>query len=299
MFDFLTEDTYPGEEEYPLTINRYTYGLNNPVNHKDPSGHMVPLPSASGGRTSGAGTSRGAAVKGGSAALTKGLSILQRYSEAKTAQQVNIRYRNAQKEAKKMASYTGTRSQTTIAKRTAEVKARVIRKLCNTATRIIASNVANTIGATIRASGVNLSFIAIPGIAVFLEALPAILQGIGETLFVIGAVIQAVELAEKREEDRERTKGEDKIDDSTRNKSDKDKDGSLSKPSTKPYKNNKKANEQAQKHGYDNAHDLKESYVGKKNIAKLDMKYDTRTGEIYLESKDGKIQIPTGLYHKQ
>ena len=29
------------------------------------------------------------------------------------------------------------------------------------------------------------------------------------------------------------------------------------------------------------------------------MKYDTKTGEIYLESKDGKIQIPTGLINKK
>ncbi len=28
------------------------------------------------------------------------------------------------------------------------------------------------------------------------------------------------------------------------------------------------------------------------------MKYDTQTKEIYLESKDGKTQIPTGLIHK-
>lgn len=28
------------------------------------------------------------------------------------------------------------------------------------------------------------------------------------------------------------------------------------------------------------------------------MKYDTKTDEIYLESKDKKTQIPTGLIHK-
>jgi len=28
------------------------------------------------------------------------------------------------------------------------------------------------------------------------------------------------------------------------------------------------------------------------------MKYDTKTGEIYLENKDGTIQVPTGLYNK-
>jgi hypothetical protein len=69
------------------------------------------------------------------------------------------------------------------------------------------------------------------------------------------------------------------------------------KKSGKPYKNNKEANEQAQKQGYKDAHDLKEAYVGK-DVAKYDMKYDTKTGEIYLESKNGKIQVPTGLYNK-
>ena len=71
-----------------------------------------------------------------------------------------------------------------------------------------------------------------------------------------------------------------------------------SKPGNKPYKNNKEANKQAQKHGYKDAHELKADYVGKSNVSKYDMKYDTKTGEIYLESKDGKTQIPTGLTHE-
>ena len=71
-----------------------------------------------------------------------------------------------------------------------------------------------------------------------------------------------------------------------------------SKPSNKPYKNNKEANKQAQKQGYKDAHELKADYVGKGNVSKYDMKYDTKTGEIYLENKDGTIQIPTGLIHE-
>ena len=74
-------------------------------------------------------------------------------------------------------------------------------------------------------------------------------------------------------------------------------DGDNYKPSNKPYKTNKLANEQAKKHGYKDAHDLKEDYVGKANVSKFDMKYDTETGEIYLESKDGRTQIATGLFH--
>lgn len=71
------------------------------------------------------------------------------------------------------------------------------------------------------------------------------------------------------------------------------------RPSNKPYKNNKEANAQAQKHGYKDAHDLKRDYVGKANVSKYDMKYDTKTGEIYLENKAGTIQIPTGLMHQK
>ncbi len=78
----------------------------------------------------------------------------------------------------------------------------------------------------------------------------------------------------------------------------KPKDHGGHKPSNKPYKNNKEANRQAQKQGYKDAHDLKADYVGKPNVSKYDMKYDTQTKEIYLESKDGKTQIPTGLIHK-
>lgn len=78
----------------------------------------------------------------------------------------------------------------------------------------------------------------------------------------------------------------------------KHKNDDKNKKSGKPYKNGKEANKQAQKQGYKDSHDLKEAYVGKKDVAKYDMKYDTKTGEIYLESKNGKIQVPTGLYNK-
>ena len=36
---FLTEDTYAGQISNPLTLNRYDYVSNNPVNYIDPSGH--------------------------------------------------------------------------------------------------------------------------------------------------------------------------------------------------------------------------------------------------------------------
>jgi hypothetical protein len=55
------------------------------------------------------------------------------------------------------------------------------------------------------------------------------------------------------------------------------------------------AGRQAQQHGYRDAEDLKEAYVSN-NGSQFDMKHDTNTGEIYLESKDHKVQVPTGLY---
>ena len=106
-----------------------------------------------------------------------------------------------------------------------------------------------------------------------------------------------VEKAQKKWEEAEKSKGESGA--KTKEKSkDSGKTEEKTKPSNKPYKNNKEANKQAQKHGYKDAHELKEDYVGKSNTSKYDMKYDTKTGEIYLENKDGTIQVPTGLYNK-
>ncbi|MFM1652569.1 RHS repeat-associated core domain-containing protein [Brevibacillus sp. B_LB10_24] len=39
MGRFISEDTYKGQVEYPLSLNRYTYTHNNPLNNVDPSGH--------------------------------------------------------------------------------------------------------------------------------------------------------------------------------------------------------------------------------------------------------------------
>ena len=38
--NFITEDTYAGQISNPLTLNRYDYVSNNPVNYIDPSGHF-------------------------------------------------------------------------------------------------------------------------------------------------------------------------------------------------------------------------------------------------------------------
>ena len=37
---FLTEDTYAGQANDPLSLNRYTYCANNPLRYTDPSGHF-------------------------------------------------------------------------------------------------------------------------------------------------------------------------------------------------------------------------------------------------------------------
>ncbi len=38
---FLTEDSYTGEKNDPLSLNRYTYCANNPLKYYDPSGHIA------------------------------------------------------------------------------------------------------------------------------------------------------------------------------------------------------------------------------------------------------------------
>ena len=38
---FLSEDTYRGRANDPLSLNLYTYGQNNPIQYYDPTGHMV------------------------------------------------------------------------------------------------------------------------------------------------------------------------------------------------------------------------------------------------------------------
>lgn len=49
--------------------------------------------------------------------------------------------------------------------------------------------------------------------------------------------------------------------------------------------------------GYKDAHDLKKEFVGRESVSKFDIKYDTNTGEKYLENKDGTVQVPTGLFN--
>jgi hypothetical protein len=38
---FITEDTYSGEKNDPLSLNLYTYCHNNPITYDDPSGHVL------------------------------------------------------------------------------------------------------------------------------------------------------------------------------------------------------------------------------------------------------------------
>ncbi len=65
--------------------------------------------------------------------------------------------------------------------------------------------------------------------------------------------------------------------------------------SLKTIGSNKEANKLAQKLGFDGAEDLKKAFVGKAG-ARFNIKYDSKTGEIFLESiKDG-IQVETGLF---
>ncbi|UFJ41428.1 hypothetical protein LOK74_02510 [Brevibacillus humidisoli] len=46
---FVTEDTYKGQVDNPLTLNRYTYVHNNPLRYVDPSGHRLDAAHGNGG----------------------------------------------------------------------------------------------------------------------------------------------------------------------------------------------------------------------------------------------------------
>jgi RHS repeat-associated protein len=43
---FLSRDTFPINHQNPVELNRYVYAAGNPVNHKDPSGHVSLLEAA-------------------------------------------------------------------------------------------------------------------------------------------------------------------------------------------------------------------------------------------------------------
>ena len=62
--------------------------------------------------------------------------------------------------------------------------------------------------------------------------------------------------------------------------------------SFKKLSSNKDANKYAKSKGYRDAHDLKESHVGKGNESKFDIEINSATREGRLISKDGKIIIP-------
>lgn len=47
---FISEDSFPGEANDPLSLNLYTYAHNNPVNLFDPSGHEAASPDGTSGR---------------------------------------------------------------------------------------------------------------------------------------------------------------------------------------------------------------------------------------------------------
>jgi len=46
---FITEDSYEGDDNDPMTLNRYVYGRDNPERYEDPSGHMLLVAEGGGG----------------------------------------------------------------------------------------------------------------------------------------------------------------------------------------------------------------------------------------------------------
>lgn len=67
---------------------------------------------------------------------------------------------------------------------------------------------------------------------------------------------------------------------------------SKSNDNFKPLKSNKDANKFSKGKGYDDAHDLKRSHVGKGNESKFDIEVDNKTQNSRLISKDKKTIIP-------
>jgi len=60
----------------------------------------------------------------------------------------------------------------------------------------------------------------------------------------------------------------------------------------KKISSNEEANKFAQDKGYEDAHALKENYVGKKNISKFDIYRNNTTGESFLINKEGTTIVP-------
>ena len=46
---FITEDSYGGDDNDPMTLNRYIYGRDNPERYVDPNGHMLLVAEGGGG----------------------------------------------------------------------------------------------------------------------------------------------------------------------------------------------------------------------------------------------------------
>ena len=73
---------------------------------------------------------------------------------------------------------------------------------------------------------------------------------------------------------------------------DREVESSQSAKDSKKLNNNSEANKFAQDKGYKDAHDLKESYVGKRNISKYDIYHNQKTQESFLIDKKGITIIP-------
>ena len=70
-------------------------------------------------------------------------------------------------------------------------------------------------------------------------------------------------------------------------------DKNQSAKDAKRISSNDEADEFARSKGYENAHDLKKEYVGKKNISRFDIYRNNKTGEAFLiKNQNPKIIIP-------
>jgi len=78
---FLTEDSYTGEKNDPLSLNRYTYCVNNPLKYYDPSGHIAVAVTDQLDEKSTGGSSSSSGSKSSTSSINSGLLWLIDFSE--------------------------------------------------------------------------------------------------------------------------------------------------------------------------------------------------------------------------
>jgi RHS repeat-associated protein len=254
---FINEDTYAGERDDPLSLNLYTYCVNNPVMFRDPTGHsaedvLMGLATALGDDV----------VNGMLLALAAGAIDLSGLLGIASSVSDMSHY------------YIGRVLGHGIA---ILLSAGMIQEGLS----VMAAGIAAGVGITVGSGGT----LVIGGLAI--GAAGVIIGGV----MIVASSGIAVAAFEGLFDDF--GKLTDELEKASGGNGGSENNDNLS---LKKIKNNNRANEVAKDNGFDGAEDLKRAYVKKGNESKFDMYRNTKTGEIWLKAKQGKALIPTGLY---